>query len=217
MGIQKGRLAGDKNPAWRGGHAGYRGPSWKRQRELALERDGYACRSCGTKDKLTVNHIKPFRLFSDHETANMLNNLVTLCRPCHSRADNAAWKECSHLIDSMRSAFPDCRIMRTCRFCGSDFEGTPMQTMCSECRIHKCEQCGKTFSSAKRRAVRFCSVECNVAYRKSVAKWPRKCLICGKKIGANRLHCRDCWTRDPSGLVRPGHKIGRPPKDRLAA
>lgn len=50
-------------------------------RQQVFSRDGFACRKCGTKDFLSVDHIKPvFRGGLDE-----LDNLQTLCVPCNSR------------------------------------------------------------------------------------------------------------------------------------
>jgi hypothetical protein len=87
-------MGGEDNPFWKGGYEPYYGPNWKSQRRRARERDDHACQACGaTKEELgqepDVHHIKPFREFvddegnADYEAANDLDNLVTLCRPCH--------------------------------------------------------------------------------------------------------------------------------------
>ncbi len=77
-----------------------RGPNWTEMRKRARERDGYRCRHCGAPERPDrehdVHHLRPFREFgyapgeNDHYlAANQLNNLVTLCRACHWRADGA--------------------------------------------------------------------------------------------------------------------------------
>src|SRR3990167_10705228 len=55
-------------------------------RDMVLERDGYACRSCGCKDGLAVHHVdgKGTNL-PIHQRNNDLNNLLTLCKGCHTR------------------------------------------------------------------------------------------------------------------------------------
>lgn len=71
------------------------GPNWQQQRQLALARDGYRCRTCGAAEgDLHVHHIRPFREFgyipgqNDHYlTANQVDNLATLCPSCHRRAE----------------------------------------------------------------------------------------------------------------------------------
>ncbi len=81
---------GASNPAWRGG-PGYDwdGTGWKEARKLARERDE-VCRRCGCPPndrELDVHHVV---LRRDGGT-NELDNLLTLCHPCHMRehADKA--------------------------------------------------------------------------------------------------------------------------------
>jgi len=85
---------GEANPSWSGGHERYYGSSWQRQRSEALDRDGHQCVVCGmtssehieTHDQgLHVHHITPFRKYGveNHERANRLENLVTLCQTHH--------------------------------------------------------------------------------------------------------------------------------------
>lgn len=76
------------------------GPNWEEQRRRARERDGFACRVCGIPEAAVghehdVHHIVPFRRFEyrpgendAYLEANRLENLVTLCRRCHARADH---------------------------------------------------------------------------------------------------------------------------------
>lgn len=80
---------GRKNPNWKGGYEPYYGENWLEQRRKALERDGHTCQSCGHAPSdddrdLDVHHIRPLRTFDDLEDANALDNLVSLCRSCHS-------------------------------------------------------------------------------------------------------------------------------------
>lgn len=68
------------------------GPNWHIQRELARARDGYTCQVCGSSEQgrsHDVHHKTPFRTFSSYEQANRLENLVTLCHPCHRRVETA--------------------------------------------------------------------------------------------------------------------------------
>jgi 5-methylcytosine-specific restriction endonuclease McrA len=82
-------LAGDNSPNWNGGHTlDYGGSNWKSQRRKARERDNHTCQKCGlTKQphgyKMDVHHKVPYDMFDDPKMANALNNLVTVCRPCH--------------------------------------------------------------------------------------------------------------------------------------
>lgn len=76
------------------------GPNWSAQRDAARERDGFRCRTCGAPERdgrqHDVHHIRPFRDFGyvpgENEAylqANAPDNLLTLCPPCHRRAETA--------------------------------------------------------------------------------------------------------------------------------
>ena len=65
---------------------------WKVLRMAILERDGFACRACGTaRGRLEVDHIKPVRT---HPALSFEpSNLQTLCPACHTRKTRL---ECGH-------------------------------------------------------------------------------------------------------------------------
>jgi hypothetical protein len=71
----------------------YRGHNWRLQRELVYQRDGDVCQYCHKKRqrgarRFPVHHIRPYREFNeDYVAANDLSNLITLCRPCHTKAE----------------------------------------------------------------------------------------------------------------------------------
>jgi DEAD/DEAH box helicase domain-containing protein len=68
------------------------GPNWQQQRRRARARDGFCCQMCGARERdrqHDVHHRIPFRRFESYQAANRLDNLVTLCRPCHRRAETA--------------------------------------------------------------------------------------------------------------------------------
>lgn len=84
----------EDSPLWKGGRLPYYGPSWKRQRRKAWQRDNHTCQECGATKEDTgrepdVHHILPFRLFGveRHEEANHLSNLICLCKRCHGIAE----------------------------------------------------------------------------------------------------------------------------------
>lgn len=54
---------------------------WRDVREEALDRDGYACVRCGSVEDLEVDHIHELQHYP--ELAYELDNLQTLCQPCH--------------------------------------------------------------------------------------------------------------------------------------
>jgi DEAD/DEAH box helicase domain-containing protein len=85
---------------WQFDPVGYRGPNWQEQRDAARARDEYRCRHCGAPERSDrqhdIHHLTPFRDFGyvpgeneRYRAANQLDNLVTLCRVCHRRAENA--------------------------------------------------------------------------------------------------------------------------------
>ncbi|MCB0035267.1 MAG: DUF1998 domain-containing protein, partial [Anaerolineales bacterium] len=73
------------------------GPNWQHQRQKALSRDNYTCRTCGAvkgDTVLHIHHIRPFREYGyvrgqneHYKEANKLDNLITLCPSCHRRAE----------------------------------------------------------------------------------------------------------------------------------
>ena len=58
--------------------------AWRRLRAQRLELDGYQCQRCGTTEDLTV-HLNP--ALHDNHAAAPLEDLLTLCRPCHGSKD----------------------------------------------------------------------------------------------------------------------------------
>lgn len=61
-----------------------RRPISTRKALQVFDRDGYACKACGTSQGLTVDHIVPV----SKGGSNDLDNLQTLCGPCNSRKGN---------------------------------------------------------------------------------------------------------------------------------
>lgn len=96
---QSQNLTGNNRYNWKGGKIPYYGPSWGFQRDATRKRDSYTCQHCGMTQeehgqKLHVHHLKPFREFNyvineneNHIQANDLDNLITLCRWCHRKAE----------------------------------------------------------------------------------------------------------------------------------
>ena len=86
--------AGESSPVWNGGYESPAyGPAWREKRKRVLERDNHACQSCTMTDEehheeygrsLDIHHIKPIKAFDELEEAHRIENLVTLCTPCHS-------------------------------------------------------------------------------------------------------------------------------------
>lgn len=69
------------------------GDGWNEEkRETVRERDDYECQVCGIQqgeinEKLHVHHIRKARKFDDDEKRNATENLISLCRSCHKRAE----------------------------------------------------------------------------------------------------------------------------------
>lgn len=70
-------------------------PRWKAARVDCLDRDDHTCTcpgcvvcgtGCSSQDELEVDHIEPLSVVIDTapELAFALDNLRTLCRPCHT-------------------------------------------------------------------------------------------------------------------------------------
>jgi len=55
--------------------------TWKAKRQLAIERDGGACRLCNSFLKLRVHHRHYPRVYGEEP----LTDLITLCDACHSK------------------------------------------------------------------------------------------------------------------------------------
>ena len=56
-------------------------PDWLERRSICLERDTYKCRICQKEIDLNVHHVIPVSRGGRHS----LQNLITLCRDCHSK------------------------------------------------------------------------------------------------------------------------------------
>ena len=77
---------------FKGGYEPYYGPNWAHQAKLARERDGHRCQACGVHQfnpRLDVHHRKGRRFFDhdDWEQMNALDNLITLCKSCHTTVE----------------------------------------------------------------------------------------------------------------------------------
>jgi thymidylate synthase (FAD) len=81
--------SGPRNPRWRGGITP-QGIVIRRQveplRPVVFERDDYTCRLCGRRGgKLEVHHLLP--IWARPDLAAVLDNLATLCEPCHLKVN----------------------------------------------------------------------------------------------------------------------------------
>jgi 5-methylcytosine-specific restriction endonuclease McrA len=85
----RGFLKGTKHALYRGGADPNRGCEWLALARQIRERDEFQCQRCGrtqaeNRQKLSVDHIVPWRTFADKAEANHPTNLVSLCRRCHA-------------------------------------------------------------------------------------------------------------------------------------
>lgn len=83
-------LRGENHPFHRGNVTSDRGPEWESLAETIRVRDGRCCRRCGKPEtengaRLSVDHLVPWRTFTDKTLANDPENLVSLCRSCHTK------------------------------------------------------------------------------------------------------------------------------------
>jgi 5-methylcytosine-specific restriction endonuclease McrA len=102
--------SGKEHFNWCGGISINYGPSWNRQRNKAMKRDGHCCRLCERPVQETlidVHHITPVRFWrveQEHEKMNQLNNLISLCRSCHRKYEGQlkgrGHDEFEYVIDS---------------------------------------------------------------------------------------------------------------------
>ena len=74
----------DGSPLYRVRHDGTiarTAPLSASRKRRVRERDDHACVLCGAADNLEIDHIVPYR----DGGSNELDNLRTLCRPCHGK------------------------------------------------------------------------------------------------------------------------------------
>lgn len=96
----------DKHPLWRGGisFGKYSFTFSKYLKEKIRERDNFTCQLCGVDQKecagkLCIHHI-------DYNKCNTnINNLVTLCRSCHSKTNYYREKWIKHFKNNLQVRF----------------------------------------------------------------------------------------------------------------
>ena len=84
---KEGIFDGNKNPNYKDGK--YTGrhenrKEWQRLSKRIRQRDSHECCCCLSKERLDVHHIIPYNITKDDSS----ENLLTLCRSCHTFADN---------------------------------------------------------------------------------------------------------------------------------
>ncbi len=79
-----------QSDSWSNNRNNY-GADWNLIKEAVRSRDHYSCRNCGKLEDDVyhdVHHIKPFRFFDSAREANVMENLITLCKSCHHQAES---------------------------------------------------------------------------------------------------------------------------------
>jgi endogenous inhibitor of DNA gyrase (YacG/DUF329 family) len=82
---------GENHPNYKGGISlkefkdayGLEPTEWKKLAQEVRKRDNFTCQLCGKKNATSVHHIIPRRIKID----NSPDNLITLCRSCHSKIE----------------------------------------------------------------------------------------------------------------------------------
>ena len=86
-------LVGELSSKYRGAQGRYRGYNWASAKRAALEAYNYRCAACGTDLKTlgprlyVVHHTIPYRLFTNDDQANALDNLRPMCKSCHAKEE----------------------------------------------------------------------------------------------------------------------------------
>jgi len=81
---------GKRNPNWKGGCSPerqklYSSTKWKKLVQCVFKRDNYVCQRCGCKkSKGNAIHIHHIVSFSKVDSRMDINNLILLCKKCHS-------------------------------------------------------------------------------------------------------------------------------------
>lgn len=94
---RKERFSGETHPQYEANwNRDAYGSMWEKRRQEVLERDNYRCQRCGVTQfyhvevygfGLDVHHETPLKEFSDLKKAHHMDNLVVLCRTCHTKED----------------------------------------------------------------------------------------------------------------------------------
>lgn len=163
---------------------------WKTE---AIIRDNYKCRDCGNGHlKLIVHHIDESR--TSGNLNNNLDNLVTLCRTCHSKRHGFT-KTNKPIYDRLEELSKDGFLVRgVAKIVGDEFgisrervrqlaNKMGFKTANNENNpnlFNKCKICGNLFKKSMNSAM-YCSVKCRKINNESY--WTTvKCKECNKDI-----------------------------------
>jgi len=121
---QREKIAGSKNPAWKGGTSKLPyGCEWNRiLKERVRERDDYVCRICGIPEK---THAHPVHHIDANKFNNKMENLITLCVSCHGKQQH---QDCE-LIDINTSVFELVFITKAERIYANNKKGAAKKTL----------------------------------------------------------------------------------------
>ncbi len=94
------KISGKNHYNWKGGRSlinrkRFKNAEWDAIKKQVYSRDNRTCQKCGKNClwmDISCHHIKPWRESKD----NSLENLVTLCRSCHARADLLGFPRAGH-------------------------------------------------------------------------------------------------------------------------
>ena len=96
-------VCGKDHPRWAGGKIWWRGKRWDRIKQAVKERDGFTCQHCRVSEAdwiiesgqpLQVHHLELYRVSKN----NSMDNLITLCNRCHTKADAILLKEYKNIM-----------------------------------------------------------------------------------------------------------------------
>lgn len=90
---------------------------WNSARKAARKRDGEQCVTCGSRDRLEVNHIEP-RVGQGYGWGcwNHQDNLETLCHDCHVKVTKAQAADRFRKFKATQQAYEDAAVGRTPMF-----------------------------------------------------------------------------------------------------
>jgi len=75
---------GTNHPRWKGGTPASYGFRWYKARREALIKANGICEKCHKKPAKDVHHKLPVRFFVNIMDAHFTDNLIALCRKCHT-------------------------------------------------------------------------------------------------------------------------------------